>query len=264
MTDQNIIVERHYIPISLYRELYHNNPPTTTQLSNNSQVNRSQVNSSQVNNNNNHNINNEEYRRQRREYPTRAAYRQRPRYYITRNNTLLSDYAASFLQRINNSSSNSSNQQDNTNNNQDSINDNNITNNINISMRDNQGNEYSYNIDDSRNEDVSDIFNNVFNNLLSNNTIRRQNDGLTQEELHNNTTTREYEGNDDTNNSDDNNNNETNNNTTVETCSICRDEYNDSDEIRLLNNCGHEFHSVCIDEWLLTHRTCPICRANVV
>lgn len=44
-------------------------------------------------------------------------------------------------------------------------------------------------------------------------------------------------------------------------CSICLDDYNEGDIIKLLN-CSHEFHSKCLDEWLNINLSCPICRQN--
>nr|XP_016507736.1 PREDICTED: RING-H2 finger protein ATL70-like [Nicotiana tabacum] len=43
-------------------------------------------------------------------------------------------------------------------------------------------------------------------------------------------------------------------------CSICLADYKDKDMLRLLPNCGHLFHLICIDPWLRLHPTCPICR----
>jgi predicted transcriptional regulator len=43
-------------------------------------------------------------------------------------------------------------------------------------------------------------------------------------------------------------------------CSVCRDEYNDNDEVKILN-CEHVFHIDCIDNWLKNYsHKCPCCR----
>lgn len=43
-------------------------------------------------------------------------------------------------------------------------------------------------------------------------------------------------------------------------CSICLQDYKDTDVLRLLPECGHFFHLKCVDPWLKLHPTCPICR----
>lgn len=48
------------------------------------------------------------------------------------------------------------------------------------------------------------------------------------------------------------------------TCSICTSEYESGDDIRRLNRCRHEFHETCIDTWLSSHNTCPVCRSAVI
>ncbi|PKA45788.1 Putative RING-H2 finger protein ATL71 [Apostasia shenzhenica] len=45
-------------------------------------------------------------------------------------------------------------------------------------------------------------------------------------------------------------------------CSICLADYNDSDELRRLPECGHLFHVLCVDPWLRQHPTCPVCRTS--
>jgi hypothetical protein len=48
------------------------------------------------------------------------------------------------------------------------------------------------------------------------------------------------------------------------TCSICTSEYEPDDAIRRLYRCSHEFHETCIDTWLAAHNNCPVCRATVI
>ncbi|KAH9500016.1 hypothetical protein Btru_076171 [Bulinus truncatus] len=45
-------------------------------------------------------------------------------------------------------------------------------------------------------------------------------------------------------------------------CSICLSDYQRGDEKRILP-CSHNFHMDCVDQWLLTNATCPVCRARV-
>ncbi|GAV80914.1 zf-RING_2 domain-containing protein, partial [Cephalotus follicularis] len=46
-------------------------------------------------------------------------------------------------------------------------------------------------------------------------------------------------------------------------CAICLAEFNDEDLLRLLTVCYHVFHQECIDLWLQSHKTCPVCRGNL-
>lgn len=43
-------------------------------------------------------------------------------------------------------------------------------------------------------------------------------------------------------------------------CAICLSDFADGEKIRELPACGHRFHVVCIDTWLLSHCSCPTCR----
>ncbi|KAF7817882.1 E3 ubiquitin-protein ligase ATL6 [Senna tora] len=47
-------------------------------------------------------------------------------------------------------------------------------------------------------------------------------------------------------------------------CAVCLCEFEDSETLRLIPKCDHVFHPDCIDEWLASHTTCPVCRANLV
>ncbi|KAL0432544.1 UNVERIFIED_CONTAM: putative E3 ubiquitin-protein ligase RHG1A, partial [Sesamum latifolium] len=47
----------------------------------------------------------------------------------------------------------------------------------------------------------------------------------------------------------------------TEPCSICREEYNDGEDIGTLE-CGHDFHRDCIKQWLMHKNLCPICKTT--
>ncbi|XP_019426253.1 PREDICTED: RING-H2 finger protein ATL70-like [Lupinus angustifolius] len=49
---------------------------------------------------------------------------------------------------------------------------------------------------------------------------------------------------------------------TATCCIICLGDYKGSDMIRVLPDCGHQFHLNCIDPWLRLHPTCPVCRTS--
>ncbi|CAD6187880.1 unnamed protein product [Caenorhabditis auriculariae] len=46
-------------------------------------------------------------------------------------------------------------------------------------------------------------------------------------------------------------------------CAVCLDPYQLHDIIRILP-CKHAYHKSCIDPWLLEHRTCPMCKADIL
>ncbi|XP_008804796.2 E3 ubiquitin-protein ligase Os03g0188200-like [Phoenix dactylifera] len=46
-------------------------------------------------------------------------------------------------------------------------------------------------------------------------------------------------------------------------CAVCLSEFSDDDTLRLLPKCCHVFHRDCIDAWLASHVTCPVCRSNL-
>ncbi|KAL3504799.1 hypothetical protein ACH5RR_034640 [Cinchona calisaya] len=47
-------------------------------------------------------------------------------------------------------------------------------------------------------------------------------------------------------------------------CAVCLNEFEDDETLRLLPKCSHVFHPDCIDAWLASHITCPVCRANLM
>ncbi|KAJ1423070.1 Zinc finger, RING-type [Sesbania bispinosa] len=46
-------------------------------------------------------------------------------------------------------------------------------------------------------------------------------------------------------------------------CAICLLEFEDDSMLRFLTVCCHVFHQECIDLWLRSHKTCPVCRADL-
>ncbi|KAF9623062.1 hypothetical protein IFM89_036198 [Coptis chinensis] len=49
----------------------------------------------------------------------------------------------------------------------------------------------------------------------------------------------------------------------VEPCCVCQEEYVDGDDLGRLD-CGHDFHSGCIKEWLTHKNLCPICKTTAL
>lgn len=47
-------------------------------------------------------------------------------------------------------------------------------------------------------------------------------------------------------------------------CSVCLNEFQEEEMLRLLPKCNHAFHIPCIDTWLRSHTNCPLCRASIV
>ncbi|TKY58537.1 RING-H2 finger protein ATL29 [Spatholobus suberectus] len=46
-------------------------------------------------------------------------------------------------------------------------------------------------------------------------------------------------------------------------CAICLLEFEEDNMLRLLTLCCHVFHQDCIDLWLRSHKTCPVCRRDL-
>ncbi|XP_034972504.1 E3 ubiquitin-protein ligase RNF149 [Zootoca vivipara] len=52
-------------------------------------------------------------------------------------------------------------------------------------------------------------------------------------------------------------------NVDAENCAVCIENYKPKDIVRILP-CKHVFHRHCLDPWLLEHRTCPMCKLDVI
>ncbi|CAA7057817.1 unnamed protein product [Microthlaspi erraticum] len=46
-------------------------------------------------------------------------------------------------------------------------------------------------------------------------------------------------------------------------CAICISEFEDEEKLRWMPPCRHTFHASCIDVWLSSRSTCPVCRASL-
>jgi E3 ubiquitin-protein ligase ATL4 len=46
-------------------------------------------------------------------------------------------------------------------------------------------------------------------------------------------------------------------------CAVCLSPFSPDAELRLLPACRHAFHAACVDAWLRTTPSCPLCRATV-
>ncbi|MCO5569273.1 hypothetical protein L7F22_022985 [Adiantum nelumboides] len=46
-------------------------------------------------------------------------------------------------------------------------------------------------------------------------------------------------------------------------CGVCLADFQEMEALRLLPACQHCFHPSCIDTWLSSHSTCPLCRQSI-
>ncbi|XP_018602123.1 E3 ubiquitin-protein ligase RNF128a isoform X1 [Scleropages formosus] len=49
----------------------------------------------------------------------------------------------------------------------------------------------------------------------------------------------------------------------ADTCAVCIEVYKPGDVVSVLT-CNHFFHKSCIEPWLLEHRTCPMCKCDIL
>jgi hypothetical protein len=56
-------------------------------------------------------------------------------------------------------------------------------------------------------------------------------------------------------------------NSAVPCCAICLDKFDKGDDVSYsmdTTTCHHEYHTLCITEWLMKHPNCPYCRRNYI
>ncbi|MCL7041579.1 hypothetical protein MKW94_016106 [Papaver nudicaule] len=39
--------------------------------------------------------------------------------------------------------------------------------------------------------------------------------------------------------------------------------FEDEEKVKILPNCKHCYHPECVDAWLVTHSSCPLCRSSL-
>ncbi|XP_010538882.1 PREDICTED: RING-H2 finger protein ATL79-like [Tarenaya hassleriana] len=47
-------------------------------------------------------------------------------------------------------------------------------------------------------------------------------------------------------------------------CTICLSKFEEGEEVKVLPRCNHGFHVRCIEQWLSSHLSCPVCRSLVL
>ncbi|KAL1557690.1 RING-type E3 ubiquitin transferase [Salvia divinorum] len=47
----------------------------------------------------------------------------------------------------------------------------------------------------------------------------------------------------------------------IDECPICLGEFGEMETVKMIPYCGHVFHPTCIDTWLASRVTCPLCRS---
>ncbi|CAN6231050.1 unnamed protein product [Urochloa humidicola] len=47
-------------------------------------------------------------------------------------------------------------------------------------------------------------------------------------------------------------------------CAVCLEDVQRGESVRRMPACGHVFHKECVDMWLESHATCPLCRRELL
>mmetsp|Transcript_24522 Transcript_24522/g.58175 ORF Transcript_24522/g.58175 Transcript_24522/m.58175 type:complete len:803 (-) Transcript_24522:136-2544(-) len=127
--------------------------------------------------------------------------------------------------------------------------------------------------DNNNNNDDSNTLDDVTVQLHNNNEVLDTESGGDNDHIDEAATTinhaevHEAEENEGSGNEDDNTDEEEKIYTTTKstTCSICIDEFEEGEPVRLLPRCGHAYHTDCILPWLTERQGhCPLCKVSVL
>ncbi|KAH7840587.1 hypothetical protein Vadar_018917 [Vaccinium darrowii] len=47
-------------------------------------------------------------------------------------------------------------------------------------------------------------------------------------------------------------------------CCVCLGVFGEGEKVKVLPNCRHCFHSECVDKWLSSQASCPLCRSSLL
>ncbi|KAI4318245.1 hypothetical protein L6164_026033 [Bauhinia variegata] len=47
-------------------------------------------------------------------------------------------------------------------------------------------------------------------------------------------------------------------------CCICLSVFQEDEKLKVLPECGHSYHSECLEKWLSANPSCPLCRASLL
>ncbi|GMI87108.1 Arabidopsis Toxicos en Levadura 52 [Hibiscus trionum] len=45
-------------------------------------------------------------------------------------------------------------------------------------------------------------------------------------------------------------------------CAVCLSQFEEDEAVKTLPGCSHSYHAPCIDMWLYSHSSCPMCRTD--
>lgn len=241
--EPTILVEKHYIPVSIYNQIYCNSTQNSVPITS-TNTRQSYISPTSI------------FGQSRTSNPTTSNGNTTIR--TSRRTTFSSLNPNNLNNSINSSNMTSENNQENgTNNHNRDIN--NLADQF--TQQQNRTGSSSIRIETLASGDDNDInlFNALFAALINpsrlngSNSNQDRSTGLTTNQIEDNSTVITYNMPD-----------SLDSHPSSSICSICTLEYEPNQQVRSLDACDHAFHTGCIDRWLADHNTCPLCRSSVL